>query len=75
MESKTKITNAGRRRKSNRRAARYHPRNRVGTSFGQPVPVGFYLNPLLNRNGGVDREKIVELFNLDESNSSAFYLS
>jgi hypothetical protein len=65
MESKTKITNAGRRRKSNRHAGYYRLRNRVGTSFGQPVHIGFYLNPVLNGNGGVDREKIVERFNTE----------
>jgi DNA polymerase III sliding clamp (beta) subunit (PCNA family) len=65
MESKTKIKNAGRRRSSNRHAGHYRLRGRVGTSSGQPVHIGFYLNPLLDGNGGVDREKIVERFNTE----------
>jgi hypothetical protein len=63
MESKTK--NAKRRRNSNRQATYYRIRNRVGTSYGQPVPVGFYLHPLLDNDGKTDREKIVERFNTE----------
>jgi hypothetical protein len=37
---------------------------RVGTSYGQPVHIGFYLNPILDKSGKTDREKIVELFNI-----------
>ncbi|GAB6010465.1 hypothetical protein [Dysgonomonas reticulitermitis] len=63
MEIKTKITGAGRRRSSNRHAGYYRIRNRVGTSFGQPVHIGFYLNAILDGDGGVDRNRIVGLFN------------
>jgi hypothetical protein len=61
MESKTK--NAKRRRHNNRQATHCRIRNRVGTSYGQPVPVGFYLHPLLDNDGKPDREKIVKRFN------------
>jgi hypothetical protein len=65
MESKTKNTDAKRRRHSNRPATPYRLRNRAGSSFGQPVHIGFYLNPVLDKNGNTDREKMVELFNTE----------
>jgi DNA polymerase III sliding clamp (beta) subunit (PCNA family) len=61
MENKTKSTNTKRRKNSNR----YATRNRVGTSFGEPVHIGFYLNHVLDGEGKTDREKIVELFNTE----------
>jgi hypothetical protein len=65
MENKTKNTDAKRRRHSNRSTTPYCIRNRVGTSFGQPVHIGFYLHPVLDNNGNADREKMVELFNTE----------
>jgi hypothetical protein len=65
MKSKANITDAGRRSHSTRPAIPYRIRNRAGTSFGQPVSVGFYLHPVLDSNGKTDREKIVELFNIE----------
>jgi single-stranded DNA-specific DHH superfamily exonuclease len=67
MESKTKNTDAKRRRHSNRPATSYRIRirNRAGSSFGQPVHIGFYLNPVLDSNGNADRKKMVELFNTE----------
>jgi hypothetical protein len=60
-----KTSNTKRRRNSNRPASHYRIRNRVGTSFGQPVHIGFYLNPVLYDEGKTDREKIVKLFNTE----------
>jgi hypothetical protein len=65
MESKTKNTDARRRRNSNRCTTHYRIRNRVGTSFGEPVHIGFYLNPVLDNEGKTDRGKMVELFNTE----------
>ena len=67
MESKTKITNARRRRNNNRHAGYYRSRNRTGTSYDRPVHVGFYLSSMLDEDGSVDRTKIVELFNSDST--------
>jgi hypothetical protein len=38
---------------------------RVNTSCGQPVPLRFYIRPMINAGGKVDRKKIIELFNTD----------
>jgi hypothetical protein len=65
MQTAKKNSNAKRRKNSNRPASHYRIRNRVGTSFGQPVPVGFYLNPLLDGEGNADRGKIVERFHTE----------
>jgi hypothetical protein len=61
MENKTK--NATQRKNRSRSASHYHTRHRAGTSFGQPVPIAFYLDPLSDNEGKTDRKKIVELFN------------
>jgi hypothetical protein len=65
MQTAKKNSSVRRRRKGNRHASRYRIRNRVGTSFGQPVHIGFYLNPVLDSEGNADRGKIVELFNTE----------
>jgi hypothetical protein len=65
MESKTKNTDARRRKHSTRPATSYRIRNRAGSSFGQPVHIGFYHNPVLDSNGNADRKKMVELFNTE----------
>ena len=66
MNSKTKNIRAG--LKSNRNKRRipyYRNRSRAGTSSGQPALIRFYLNPMLDDNGSVDRKKIVKLFNTE----------
>jgi hypothetical protein len=57
MKSETNITDAVRQSHSTRPATAYRIRIRAGTSFGQPVPVGFYLHPVLDENSGVNRKK------------------
>jgi DNA polymerase III sliding clamp (beta) subunit (PCNA family) len=47
------------------KGAPYRIRNRMGTSFGHPVHISFYLNPVLDGEGKTDRKKIVELFNTE----------
>jgi len=65
MQTAKKMTRARRRRISNRHASYYNPRNRMNTSYGQPVHISFYLNPVLDMDGEPDREKIIKLFNTE----------
>ncbi|MDR1865546.1 MAG: hypothetical protein LBR08_08245 [Bacteroidales bacterium] len=57
--------NSSTKRPDNHHAVCYHIRNLMGTSYGQPVHLRFYLHPLMNAGGKTDREKIVELFNAE----------
>jgi hypothetical protein len=61
VKQKSQMQSGG--RHSNRRAGYYCIRHRMGTSFGQPVHIDFYLKPLLDSEGKTDREKIIERFN------------
>jgi hypothetical protein len=65
MKTVRNIPDVKRRRRSNRKAGYDRPQCRVGTSLGQPVHIGFYLDSMLDENGRADREHIVELFNTE----------
>jgi len=36
--------------------------SRMNTSFGQPVPIRFYIQPLMESNGNLSREKFINFF-------------
>ena len=60
----TAKTTGRRRRNSNRTATcRYCLPARVGTSYGQPVHISFYLDVLKEAFGKRDLKKVYELFN------------
>jgi hypothetical protein len=52
-----------RRRNSNRMTNRYRP-GRVGSSFGQPVPVSFFLGDALEAVRKRDIRKVCEILTL-----------
>jgi len=59
----TTKTNARRRRTSNRFAGNAYPCHTVGISYGQPRPVSFYLNRIIDENGNVNKEALIKSFN------------
>jgi len=60
---KTKVR---RRRKSKRLTSYYRTvDNRMNTSFGQPVHIRFYIQPLMDIDGNFNKEKIINLFNTE----------
>ena len=65
MQTAKETTKARRRRTSNRHASNYRFHRRMNTSYGQPVHISFYLNPVLDIDGEPDREKIIKLFNTE----------
>ena len=62
MQTTEENSNAGWRRTSNRPASYYRARNRTGSSHGQPVHISFYIRPLMDADGNIDREKFIKLF-------------
>ena len=65
MQTTTEISRTKRRRKrqSNRPVSHYRIRNLMNTSCGQPVHISFYIRPLMDTDGNIDRKKIINLFN------------
>jgi len=61
----TTKTNARRRRTSNRFAGNAYPCHTVGISYGQPRPVSFYLNRIIDGNGKVNKEALIKSFNTE----------
>ena len=62
MKTAKEISSARRRRTTNRQAKYHRLRNRMNTSYGQPVHVSVYLHPLREADGNVNREKIINRF-------------
>ena len=63
LRSATEKSSATRRRKSTRRATYTAPDRRImNTSCGNPVPLSSYISALLNEDGSIDREKIIQSF-------------
>jgi DNA polymerase III sliding clamp (beta) subunit (PCNA family) len=63
MQKTEQKSNAKRRRTGNRSASNDRFCRRMNTSCGEPVHISFYIRPLLDRNGNIDREKkIVKSF-------------
>jgi len=63
MQTTKEISRTGRRRTGKRHRVYYRIRNRVGTSYGQPVHISSYINPLMGADGNIDREKFINFFN------------
>ena len=63
MQTITTKSSATRRRKSTRRATYTAPDRRImNTSCGNPVHISSYISALLNEDGNIDREKIIQSF-------------
>jgi len=67
MQITTEILRTVRRRQrqSNRFASHYRIRNRMNTSCGQPVHISFYIRPLMNTDGNINREKFINLLSTE----------
>ena len=63
MQTIKKKSNAKRRRKSTQRATFSTVSRRMNTSCGNPVHISSYISALLNEDGSIDREKVVQSFN------------
>ena len=65
MQTAKKTQRARRRRTSNRLANSYRFRRRMNTSCGQVVHISSYISSLMDADGGIDKEKIINLFNTE----------
>ena len=64
METKTN-SNAMRLITGNRNSCQSRPENRMETSYGRPVHVSLYLNRIMDADGKCNKEKLHELFNIE----------